>query len=648
MKDTQIDLTEELLLNGAHACVVPEKDALWTFCRRDDPAGVPYDFFAAGKPDAAVVNDSIRMIRLLCFYDADLLVAGAGGFSRPPEGFFCETYLPPKNPYNMTSFSFMGRWLEEDCAIFRQNPSRRQDSLGLEHFFLVFQEFMHCFGFWNNRLQLSEFTVRMVWNDAAAAVRLAFMTYILLRLRTLPRMADDCCELLLRSAFDHYLVLAGRSFYNGRTNHGFLQNASLLAFCHFFPEINGSASVRTLTEKRMLAMLAQRCSKEGFLKEHSTGYHARFLYWHQTLLRFPFLSETTSAVIHEHVQKMIACLYSFLLPDGTQAILGDTFDPSFAAQSGLRQYLALHPAPLPSPVTIYSSAGYGFLRSTNDADPAGASQVILCGAFHSRTHKHCDDLHCLWSEGHEAILTDVGVIWINDLISPDNPLYAKGFWYGDPKRIYAESAHAHNVVEINGQSYSRKVNPYGALPIKGGKASNTVLYLQSVWRRPEKFTQERMLLFKPKHWLLVSDALYPANSGTAGRPMLKTSFAQWFHLGPGMEEDTQSAPMSRAFKSPAGKLEITSLLPLSSVSTHFGQTDPRLQGWYARTQGELAPAWAIGLHAQGEEAHFATLFAWNSKYVAHKIMKRNKTIMLLSFADGTEDAFEMPSLYYVQ
>ena len=60
---------------------------------------------------------------------------------------------------------------------------------------------------------------------------------------------------------------------------------------------------------------------------------------------------------------------------------------------------------------------------------------------------------------------------------PGTELWKQGFWYGDPNRVFVESTHAHNTVEVGGESYNRSPVPPTFQQLDGPSADSVCLAL---------------------------------------------------------------------------------------------------------------------------------------------------------------------------
>src|SRR5262249_49565488 len=150
-------------------------------------------------------------------------------------------------------------------------------------------------------------------------------------------------------------------------------------------------------------------------------------------------------------------------------------------------------------------AGYAFVRSpqpraTGDFGQAG--HLILAAGFHSRTHKHADDLAVIWSDRGHEILIDSGRYGYVDLLPEDSPLRQDGSFYGAPQRRYAESTRAHNTVEADGTDHLRR----GRLPF--GSAIVDAEERDGFFRLRAKvdhgtWSHERTVIYRPGRWLSI-------------------------------------------------------------------------------------------------------------------------------------------------
>src|SRR5699024_7670644 len=90
---------------------------------------------------------------------------------------------------------------------------------------------------------------------------------------------------------------------------------------------------------------------------------------------------------------------------------------------------------------VFSDGGYAFVRSPRPQSPGDIGKsgyLALSAAFHSRAHKHADDLNLVWYDKGQQILTDSGRYGYGELLPPDSPLRKEGFYYASAERQYFE------------------------------------------------------------------------------------------------------------------------------------------------------------------------------------------------------------------
>jgi hypothetical protein len=224
------------------------------------------------------------------------------------------------------------------------------------------------------------------------------------------------------------------------------------------------------------------------------------------------------------------------------------------------------------------------------------------GAYHSRTHKHADDLPLVWFEQGSHILIDAGRYGYLERTQPDSTLWQEGFWYGHPARVYCESTHSHNTVEIDGTSFDRRVEkPYGSAIVRAGR-SGEIFFAEGHVRHQKSVRHSRTMVLLPRRWLLVADWLGDSKD-------VEHSFTQWWHFA----EGSQILPLDEGLwqiavpglPKPLFVRSVSSHQLTSSV--HVGETEPRLQGWWSPSDESLRPAAALGIKASQNQSTLSML-----------------------------------------
>lgn len=504
-----------------------------------------------------------------------------------PEIAFLTSYPKTSMPFPYVSLRYLRYEVQQDDAEAKQRII--SDSL----------RWIATYGSYKDRFRFSQPTVAKVWDEAAIAVRV-----IVLALAFLLTDRPEEKELLHTAACEHFRILCDPETYRSDHSHGFYQNVAALCFCKTFPDTADRERYMELIEERILRMCSDLFTADGFLKAHSPGYHQVLLRGHLEILQHFSFSPSFRQKLLAILPGMAGCLRQFLRPNGTLAQLGDTdLTPPFAPCREAMQKLP----PLRS-LDILTDSGYAFIHTPENVPAKEKSHLAFIGAFYSREHKHCDDLSFIWDEGEMEIIVDSGKHNYKGHFSPGTEEHARGFWYNAPPRVYTESIHAHNCIEINGRSPSRRIPPYGVLPIRGGLLNSGAYFLGAAWHRPEGFRQERLLLFKPGSWLLLLDSVIPAIAGAA------TLMTQWLHFSPHFRiTENAQGDLTLAHAENNRLLYCRTLLPHQATSVHQGEVLPRLQGWSAADINTLIPHPAWGVHAMTlQKQTFATICALDS------------------------------------
>ncbi|WP_165070690.1 heparinase II/III family protein [Desulfovibrio sp. ZJ200] len=518
----------------------------------------------------------------------------------PKKGDFPPAYPADLHPYNSQAFYYLLPELEKDPA--------HSDSLQLRHIASELERWIDRYGFYTQSISMDRHTYWMVWHDTAVAVRLNFMAYTLLRVFPLPQYDSRLLEKLFRSALDHFLLLCADHFFTDRYNHGLLQLLGLLSFAASFPSLRGSETIPELVMLRLEKLLGVMITADNVVREHSPEYHVHILPILERMKIFLTRAGQEAGVLENLLDKMRTVCACFILPDGTLAPFGDT-SPYLAQVIADEVARARKQCAALPPLSILHNSGYAFLRIRKDnASCENTSCLTVTAAFHSLIHKHCDELSFIWSEGKQHLLVDSGMQYGLEGMIESGPLWDKGFYYSVPNRVYAESTHAHNVVEINGETWSRRVQPWGVLPLSGRQLSEKHWLLEGLWNRPEGFRQRRRLIFSPGRWLLVLDELEPLLPDQCGQT---TKFSQWFHFDASLDLLSHSEN-SLCLKLPDSRQLHCHNFASGQITMHKGEFLPRLQGWQAiKSIRWLDPAIAVGIHQTTKtiSTSFMTIFS---------------------------------------
>jgi hypothetical protein len=490
------------------------------------------------------------------------------------------------------------------------------------------------------------------WYDSAVGMRSYRLGYMLDVIARDPFFDDELVERFLSGLVVHAETLASEERFAHHSNHGLYQIMGQLAIARRFPDVPEAAAAASQADGRLEELLAAHFTSEGVHREHSPAYHQMVLVPLSALQRSGLVRTERLDALQERAEEALAW---FITPASRYATFGDTtrrpvgvlnVDSVRNPQLAFALTCGRDGAPPHTVTRAFPESGYVVFRDrwpTGTEDFADCSYLAQTCAFHSRVHKHADDLSFVWYDRGSDILTDPGRFGYVGRTDPASELAAEGFWYSDPRRIYVESTRSHNAVEVDGRSTPRRgVAPYGSA-LTGWGETDEVRYSEARLSHHGGVNHIRMLLFLPGSWVIVIDRLV---DGTGKSHDLM----QRFHLAPELELDQAGANAATTVTAqlPAGdRVHALALLPQDLVAPVRGVAEPQMLGWISPRDGALEPQWTFGWSATGVSSFtFASLlcFAENApraELSANAVSPRLTTARLAWSADGKRHAVDL-------
>ena len=471
------------------------------------------------------------------------------------------------------------------------------------------------------------------WYDMAVGLRSYRLAYILDAAARGGRLAGPAHAVLSAALEQHARFLADDANIAFHNNHGYYQVAGQLAmgrrFALTWPAM---AEAAAQARERLRGMLAQQFGADGVHREHSPDYH-RMVY--ETLRAMMACGLLDDEELRAKALAIERALSWFVLPSGHIANFGDSDyrqlrrRPDEAARKWATPQMrhvvtqGLAGEPPDSDHAAFPDGGYFVVRRPAGPDAAGharAGYLAQIAGFHSRTHKHADDLSFLWSDRGSDLLVDAGRYGYIGKVEQETPLWHDGHWYSDPRRVYCESTRAHNTLEFDDRNLPRKgVKPYGsALRRWRSDAASGVIAVETECRHFRTIRRARVLAFLPGRWLLVFDWF----EDNAREPH---TVRQWFHLAPHLSLAEDGTGWRVDVEGSAEPLRAVSLLPGATRSPAIlAQTEPQMQGWWSAKERDIVPAYAF-CHAleNAVTGSIATLFSFSNELVADPASRVN-------------------------
>lgn len=432
----------------------------------------------------------------------------------------------------------------------------------------------------------------MAWYDMALALRTPRLLALTLRVARQPDMRGDAV-ILADELSRHLRELHRDDAFNPNTNHGFFTAASQAHVAKYGWMIPGASQAASEGTLRLSQMAETQFASDGVHLEHSPEYHRMLLAAFEEAVDAGLVVDSE---IRRRIRRAAYVLGWMVQPDGKLVQFGDTpevevvgakadsIDPEtlFVLSDGSR---GVEPS---SELAVFPEGGYAFVRSPRPAtrgDLASGSYLAFSAAFHSRAHKHADDLNFVWFDQGQQILTDAGRFGYGNLLPAHSPQRKQGFYYADEQRQYVESTVAHNTLMMDGADQERKMRmPYGSAL---GKClhENGVFDLSARVHHTD-YIHRRRLIFRPGSELLVKDSVFSQSTETREGIL-------WFNISGNFELIASGEHCKFSLETGEGKLHLSIMGQGWLLPPVRGENDP-LRGWRSKVDRMLEPVWSLG------------------------------------------------------
>lgn len=467
------------------------------------------------------------------------------------------------------------------------------------------------------------------WFGMAVGIRAYRFAYILDAGLQSELISKDQQHIFWSSLLAHQDYLANDRNILFHNNHGFIQVAGQLAMGRRFattsPIMDACFKQGRQRLKKILKM--QFADDAGHL-EHSPNYHRMVCESLKSLIDAGLVDDPEMLELLLKIEKSLSWL---IMPGGQLANFGDTDYESLSCStnaatqrwiSSEMQYqvsggsIGVSP---PETMAVFPQAGYCIIRVPTAGvtdDLSTVSYLAQLSAFHSRTHKHADDLTFIWSDRGSDILVDSGRYGYIGRTEVDSKLWLDGYWYSDPYRVYCESTRAHNTLEFDGRNYKRKgTKPYGSALTRWTETSDGIYAVESVCKHFSSIRRVRVLIFNPGKWLIVFDWFRDNAQQTQ-------SVRQWFHLDSSLHLSVDAESYVASIENSLEPLKVISLIGGTSQSLIYRGiegTEENIQGWFSPREHEIVPNDAFYYELAGQtHGAFATLLSFSNELQADK------------------------------
>ncbi|WP_171016674.1 alginate lyase family protein [Pseudalkalibacillus caeni] len=437
----------------------------------------------------------------------------------------------------------------------------------------------------------------MAWHDHSTALRLMMLCKLFYYIKKADLGERDGQE--LRSLVQqHGDMLANEDFYIKKHNHGLDQDIALYIAATFFPDLPGSTTWAELALHRFWEQMDHLFAKDGSYQEHSPDYVYilidRLIYFYMFLKNHGI---EDNQELKERIEGILHFFQYVLQPDGSIPPIGDSearqvnlqhhYDIGLYGLKALEQFLEKrfrerYKVTLPLE-NVFPEGGYAVFRNKWPYD-VNTVQMLFSASFHSRVHKHHDDLSfTLFGSGH-PLLIDAGKY---------------NYDYESPERKFVVSNKAHNTVTVDEANTDISRLNIGKSGLSTYGLHNDVSYAAGFHCLYPGVSHRRIFIYLKPWDIIIFDDVRGYKDDHL--------FDQYFHLHPALT-GSLTGPLVKANNSNhVPLLSIQQLYTNDDYSCEIvkGHQEP-LEGWASSHYSTLEPINSVRYRVEGKEARFAT------------------------------------------
>lgn len=441
----------------------------------------------------------------------------------------------------------------------------------------------------------------MTWYDMALSLRMPRLARLLVYAAKSGRQ-ESVIE-LLPVAIKHCHEILKTKAFNIKNNHGFFAGAACLDWVRVLPGFPYGEKLQESGERRINAMIERQFAPDGGHLEHSPAYHFMLLESFSDAMADGLFEDTDLEAILKRASYAAGWM---IQPDGNLVQLGDTDDK--VVNSDETSIVDPHTQFIVSDgeqgvadereLAMLPESGFAFVRSpqpTKRGERIDSAYLAFQAGFHSRAHKHADDLSFTWFDRRQSILVDSGRFGYRDLLPKDSPERLKGFYYGAPERQYVESTRAHNTLAPMGEDQERRERePYGSA-LRRCMQDGKDFLLEGVVKHGT-FEHKRVIKLRPHDSLFVEDQILSQSN---------CEFVSWFNVDGAATLEVDGDTLLFRFPGEDWTLAVSGSGTL--VDPVRGGESP-LTGWRSRLEGLVEPVWNFGFSKIFSSGTFHTRF----------------------------------------
>ncbi|MCA1021048.1 heparinase II/III family protein [Halobacillus litoralis] len=429
----------------------------------------------------------------------------------------------------------------------------------------------------------------MAWHDHSTALRLNIICKFYETWRKEHWNADTQKE-LEELVEQHCDLLLEDDFYRFKHNHGMDQDISLVMASTVFSHLPKSDKWLKKGMERFWIQVHTIFGDDGSYLEHSPDY---VYLLSERLLSFASFLKDNQLPEHDQLNNKVTRILEFFLytlqPDGTIPQIGDSAtkkpkfkDWKFPNQKIKKSLISLVEGknePIPYPTEGIFPIGEFVMMRNKWEFAKDTNQLIFLSGFHSRTHKHNDDLSFTLFGHGQPLLIDGGKY---------------SYEYSHTNRKYVTSTKAHNTVTVDGINSLTNSQNIGKSGITSFCFNDQFSYSSAAHTLYPGVKHRRSVIYLKPHDFIVIDKLEGYKEHT---------FDQVFNFDETLKCEVNNNQII-GYKADEQLIKITPIID-KNVELFYGSEEP-MQGWASYTYATLDPIYSAVYKDYGDKATFVT------------------------------------------
>lgn len=433
----------------------------------------------------------------------------------------------------------------------------------------------------------------MGWHDHSTAWRLVNICRFYDEYQDSFQTNHEEYLLFLKIIEAHCEKLADEEFYMPKHNHGMDQDMALFTGAVMFPSLSLSKKWEELSLKRFNEQLDHLFGEDGSYLEHSPHYVYLLLKNLYGFLDFIYgINHKSVKHLTERLEKSLVYLIYIIRPDGIIPSIGDSENAKISSEviekwkinnNVYREFLDqiinhsdIHDDNMPLD-KAFMDAGVVTIRNKWTFDEE-TKQLVIYSGFHSRVHKHYDDLSFTLYDKGTPLITEGGKF---------------NYDYKSEEREYIVSPFAHNSVMVDGKPaniFAKNVEQSGLLSYL---LTKNISYVSGMHALYPNVNHRRIFVYFKPDVLIIIDKLDGIKNHI---------YDTFFNLDPSLHcrrEEDRFVGYLKENKT----ISIKNLYSEGKVESSLikGETEP-LKGWISPNYGELEPNPLLQFRTSGNRA----------------------------------------------